>query len=65
MAIVKGKNGKVYGGYSPAPLVYHDKDEIKQNVYQKDYTKRSFIFSINNLKSYSLKDSQRALIYKP
>lgn len=24
LAIAKGKNNKVYGGFSPAPLVYHD-----------------------------------------
>lgn len=30
MVVVKGKNGKVYGGYSPAPLVYHEREEIKE-----------------------------------
>lgn len=62
--VVKALNGKVYGGYSPAPLVYHDREEIEGETWQRDDTKRSFIFSISNLKSYSLKDSQRALVYK-
>lgn len=64
LVIVKGKNNKVFGGYSPYPFVYHDKDEIKDQMYQRDDTKRSFIFSISNIKSYSLKDSQKALLYK-
>ena len=33
-------------------------------MYQRDDTKKSFIFTISNLKSFSLKDSQKALVYR-
>ncbi len=28
MAIVKTTNGKLIGGFSPLPLVYHDEEEL-------------------------------------
>jgi len=28
MAIVKTKNGKLIGGFSPLPLVYHDEEQL-------------------------------------
>jgi hypothetical protein len=35
-----------------------------EEYYETDTTKKSFIFSLTNLKSYSLKDSSRAIQYK-
>lgn len=65
LVVVKTNNNRVFGGFCPNPLVYHDREEMGEDlIYQKDDTKKSFIFSITNLKSYSLKDSQKALIYK-
>lgn len=46
-------------------LVYHDEELIEEeDLCMEDKTKRGFIFSITGLKSYSLKDSKRAIIYK-
>jgi len=33
-------------------------------LFAEDKTKRSFIFNISSLKSYNLKDSRKALLYK-
>lgn len=35
-----------------------------EDYYEEDSTKKSFIFSISNLKSLSLKDSSRAIRYR-
>lgn len=65
MAIVKTNNNKLVGGFSPLPLVYHDEDQLtEKGLFVEDKTKRSFIFNISHLKSYSLKDSRKALLYK-
>ena len=65
MAIVKTTNGKLIGGFSPLPLVYHDEEELSENgLHAADKTKKSFIFNITNLKSFSVKDSSKALIYR-
>lgn len=65
MAIVKTTNGKLIGGFSPLPLVYHDEEELPENgLNAVDKTRKSFIFNITNLKSFSVKDSQKALIYR-
>jgi hypothetical protein len=39
-------------------------NENLDDVYEKDDSKKSFIFSINTLKSYSIKDFQKAVMYK-
>jgi hypothetical protein len=65
MVIVKTANNKLVGGFSPLPLVYHDEEQLtEKGLYADDKTKRSFIFNISGLKSYSLKDFRKALKYK-
>jgi hypothetical protein len=65
MAIVKTTNNILVGGFSPQPLVYHDEDQLtEKGVFAEDKTKRSFVFNITHLKSYNLKDSRKALLYK-
>ncbi|CAM6005313.1 unnamed protein product [Sphagnum balticum] len=65
LALVKTNNGKLVGGFSPVPLVHHDQEELgEQDHYEADKTKKSFIFNITNLKSYSLKDSEKAVRYQ-
>jgi hypothetical protein len=65
MAIVRTANNKLLGGFTPLPLVHHDEEEINEKgLYVEDKTKRSFIFNISGMKSYSLKDSRKAIWYK-
>ena len=65
MAIVKTDNGKLVGGFTPQPLVYHDEDQIpEKGLFVEDKTKRSFIFNITSLRSYNLKNYRRAIKYK-
>ena len=64
MAIVKTSNNKLIGGFTPLPLVHHDEDELgEKGIYMEDKTKKSFIFNITSLKSYSVKDSSNAIKY--
>lgn len=47
------------------PLVYHDEEEIpEEGLDAADKTKKSFIFNITQLRSYSLKDVSKALKYR-
>ena len=47
------------------PFVHHDEEEIpEKGLFVEDKTKRSFIFNISSLKSYSLKDRRKAMLYK-
>lgn len=65
MAIVKTTNNKLVGGFSPQPFVYHDEDLLdEKGIYAADKTKKAFIFNITALKSFSLKDFDKALWYK-
>ena len=65
MAIAKTSNNKLVGGFSPLPLVYHDEDQLSEKgLYVQDKSRRSFIFNISQLRSYSLKNSRKALLYK-
>ncbi len=65
MALVRTANNKLIGGFCPLPLVHHDEEQLtEKGTYAEDKTKRSFIFNITNLKSYSLKDSRRAIKYR-
>lgn len=66
MAIIRTSNNKLVGGFSPLPLVYHDEEEIgEKGKWAEDKTNTSFIFNITALRSYNLKDSERALRYLP
>ena len=62
---MRTEDNKVLGGFTPVPLVYDDEEEMVEGeeYYRKDVSKKSFIFSINNLRSYSLKYSERAVKY--
>lgn len=64
LAIVKSVDNKLVGGFSPLPFVYHDEEEIPEGgIYAEDKTRKSFIFNISSLRSYSVKDHQKTLKY--
>ena len=46
--------------------MHHDLDSLSSEKvnYEQDPTKRSFIFTLNHIRSYSIKDSDKALIYR-
>lgn len=65
LTILKTTNNKLVGGFTPLPLVYHDEDELDENDrFEGDRSKKSFIFSISNLRSFSVKDSSKAIRYR-
>ena len=66
LTILKTTQNKIVGGYTPIPIVYHDEEELKEekDLFESDATGRSFIFSITNLKSFSIKNSKKAICYK-
>lgn len=64
VALVKTSNNKLVGGFTPLPLVHHDSDQLEEELCGNDQTKTSFIFSLSSLKSFSLRDCSKAIIYR-
>ena len=54
------------GGFTPVPLVHHDQDSLNKEMqhFEADKSNRSFIFNLNNTRSYSLKDNSKAVLYR-
>lgn len=53
MALAKLENGRKVGGFSAVPVVNpHNEEAGEELVYERDRSKRSFIFSVSQLGSY-------------